>query len=254
MGYPNDILTSRAVVKPGKYMILPPEGLVNNVIPGFENVSMSILSSPKTGAKFVDYVGTFHKDGKNKQGFGGQDDVETFIYVLGGKLKAWADEEEFTLEQGGYLYCPPSVTMYLENLRDGDSRFFLYKQKYTPLEGHTPWVYAGNSNENEEVIYDDMENVHIQDLLPTDIAFDMNFHILTFDPAASHPFVETHYQQHGAYLLSGEGMYNLDNEWIPVKKDDYIFMGTYCLQAAYAVGREKLSYVYSKDCNRDASL
>lgn len=254
MGYPNDILTTRAVVKPGKYAIIPPEGLVTNVIPGFENVSMSILGSPQIGAKFVDYIATFHKDGKNDQGFGGQEDVETFVYVLEGKVQAGTDEETFTLKQGGYLYCPPSVPMYLQNLQNGDSRLFLYKQKHTPLEGHTPWVHAGNTNDNEEVIYDGMENVHIQDLLPTDIAFDMNFHILTFDPAASHPFVETHYQQHGAYLLSGEGMYNLDNEWIPVKKDDYIFMGSYCLQAAYAVGREKLSYVYSKDCNRDAPL
>ncbi|WP_217587205.1 (S)-ureidoglycine aminohydrolase [Lentibacillus saliphilus] len=254
MGYPNDILTSRAVVKHGLYAVIPPEGRVNNVIPGFENVTMSILSSPGIGAKFVDYIATFHKDGKNEKGFGGQEDIETFVYVVEGKMEAKADDETFVLEQGGYLYCPPSVKMYLKNLQDEDSRVFLYKQKHTPLEGHKPWVYAGNSNDIEEVIYDDMENVHIQDLLPTDIAFDMNFHILTFDPAASHPFVETHYQQHGAYLLSGEGMYNLDNEWMPVKKEDYIFMGPYCLQAAYAVGREKLSYVYSKDCNRDVSL
>lgn len=49
-------------------------------------------------------------------------------------------------------------------------------------------------------------------------------------------------------------MYNLDNEWIPVKKVDYIFMGPYVQQAAYAVGREPLAYVYSKDCNRDPDL
>src|SRR5699024_1859812 len=184
MGYPNDILTSRAVVKPGKYAILPPEGLVNNVIPGFENTTMSILGSPKLGASFVDYIAVFHKNGKNKTGFGGEDDIETFVYVLDGKIKATANDEDVVLEQGGYLYCPPSVTMYLENMQEADSKFFLYKQKHIPLTGHTPWVYAGNSNDNEEVIYDGMENVHIQDLLPTDIAFDMNFHILSFDPAA----------------------------------------------------------------------
>jgi len=82
----------------------------------------------------------------------------------------------------------------------------------------------------------------------------MNFHILTFDPAGSHPFIETHVQQHGAYLMSGEGVYNLDNKWIPVKKDDYIFMAPYCLQATYAVGREPMAYLYSKDCNRDEDL
>ncbi len=38
---------------------------------------------------------------------------------------------------------------------------------------------------------------------------------------------ETHVQEHGAYILSGRGMYNLDNEWMPVDKGDYIFMGAY---------------------------
>ena len=135
-----------------------------------------------------------------------------------------------------------------------DSKLFLYKQKYKPLEGHQPWVVSGHAENIEAEIYADMDNVYLQDLLPNDLAFDMNFHILTFDPAGSHPFIETHVQEHGAYLLSGEGIYNLDNEWIPVKKGDYIFMGPYVPQATYAVGREKLSYVYSKDCNRDVLL
>jgi glyoxylate utilization-related uncharacterized protein len=123
-----------------------------------------------------------------------------------------------------------------------------------PVEGRKPWVYSNHTNKIEYRIYDGMHNVNIKDLLPTDIDFDMNFHILSFDPAACHPFIETHVQEHGAYLLSGEGMYNLDNQWVPVKKGDYIFMGPYVHQAAYAVGRENLTYVYSKDCNRDAAL
>lgn len=254
MGYPQDILTSRAIIKPGKFALIPPEGLVENVVPGFENCTMTILSSPKLGASFVDYLLTLHEGGKNSSGFGGEDDIETFVYVLEGKLKASTGDETFELDEGGYLYCPPSVKMYLENTQTEDTKLFLYKQKHISLEGHEPWVVSGNSNDIEKVAFDGMENMRMQDLLPTDIAFDMNFHILTFDPAGSHPFIETHVQQHGAYLLSGEGMYNLDNKWVPVKKGDYIYMGPYVQQATYAVGREKLSYLYSKDCNRDIIL
>lgn len=254
MGYPKDLLSSRSIIKHGLYALIAPEGLVNNVVPGFENCIISILGSPKLGASFVDYIITMQEGGKNAAGFGGQDDVETFVYVIEGKVQAKADEQEFVLSDSGYLYCPPGTTMYLENIAEGDSRVFLYKQKYRPLEGKKPWVYSGHSNDIEYRDYDDMHNVHIKDLLPTDIDFDMNFHILSFDPAACHPFIETHVQEHGAYLLSGEGMYNLDNEWIPVKKGDYIFMGPYVQQAGYAVGREPLTYVYSKDCNRDAEL
>ena len=254
MGYPTDLLSSRSIIKHGSYALIAPEGLVNNVVPGFENCSMSILATPKLGASFVDYVVTMHEGGKNSDGFCGQADVETFVYVLSGKIKASAGEEAFILEESGYLYCPPGVKMYLENLEAGDSRLFLYKQKYKPLEGRKPWAVSGHANQIDYENYDGMHNVNIKNLLPSDVDFDMNFHILSFDPAACHPFIETHVQEHGAYLLSGEGMYNLDNKWVPVKKGDYIFMGPYVQQAAYAVGRENLTYVYSKDCNRDASL
>lgn len=254
MGYPQDLLSSRAIIKHGKYALIPPEGLVNNVIPGFDNCTLSILASPRLGASFVNYLVTFHEGGKNSEGFGGEEDIETFVYVLEGKLKASTDDESFELNESGYLYCPPGKKMYLENLVTGDTKLYLYKQKHRFLKGHEPWVVSGHANEIKADIYADMENVHLKDLLPTNLAFDINFHILIFDPAASHPFVETHVQEHGAYLLSGEGMYNLDNEWIPVKKGDFIWFGPYVLQACYAVGREKLAYVYSKDCNRDEVL
>lgn len=254
MGYPTDLLSNRSIIEHGKFALITPEGLVNNVIPGFENCKISILGSPKLGARFVDYIVTMQNGGKNSEGFGGQTDVQTFVYVIEGKVKATAGEEEYILEESGYLYSPPGTKMYLENLQEGDSRLFLYKKKYRPLEVRKPWVVSGHANDIEYMIYDDMHNVHLKDLLPTDLDFDMNFHILSFDPAASHPFIETHVQEHGAYLLSGEGMYNLDNKWIPVKKGDYIYMGPYVHQAAYAVGRENLTYVYSKDCNRDEEL
>lgn len=100
-----------------------------------------------------------------------------------------------------------------------------------------------------------MKEVWIKDFLPADdLAFDMNMHILSFEPGASHGFVETHVQEHGAYVLSGEGMYLLDETWMGIKKNDFIWMGAYCAQAAYGVGREPFSYVYSKDCNRDVPL
>ena len=55
-------------------------------------------------------------------------------------------------------------------------------------------------------------------------------------------------------LYSSGRAYNLDNNWVPVKKGDYIFMGAYSLQAGYGVGREAFSYIYSKDCNRDVEI
>jgi (S)-ureidoglycine aminohydrolase len=63
-----------------------------------------------------------------------------------------------------------------------------------------------------------MDDVILLDFLPKELGFDMNMHILSFEPGASHGYIETHVQEHGAYILSGQGVYNLDNNWVPVKK------------------------------------
>lgn len=253
MAYPEGLLSNRSIVKKNNYALISAEGRVNNVVPGFEGCEMTILSTPKLGAGFVDYIIKMNPEGRNLRGFGG-DGVETFVYCIEGKVTAAADEESFELEAGGYLYCPADKKMYLENKSQESCRLFLYKKRYEPLDDLKPWVVTGNINEVEYRIYEDMENVLIKDFLPTDLAFDMNMHILAFKPGGCHPFIETHYQEHGAYVLTGEGVYNLDNEWIPVQKEDYMFMSAYSLQAAYGVGRELFAYIYSKDCNRDPEI
>ncbi|MGG5341421.1 (S)-ureidoglycine aminohydrolase [Enterococcus sp. AZ192] len=253
-GYLDGLLSSRAVIKKNNYALIPHDGLVNNVIPGFENCDCSILGSKQLGANFVDYIITLHKDGKNERGFGGEG-IETIVYVIDGVLKVSDGTETHEITKGGYVYLPASTLMYLENGQDADTEIFLYKKRYQPLEGYEAHKVVGNVNDIEPIEYEGMKDVLLWDFLPKDLGFDMNFHILSFEPGASHGYIETHYQEHGAYLLSGQGMYNLDNEWMPVEKGDYIFMSSYVQQAAYAVGRdEPLMYVYSKDCNRDPEI
>lgn len=79
MSYPQDLLASRSIIKRGNFALIPPEGLVKNTVPGFEQCDITILASPQLGAKFVDYVVTMHEGGKNVQGFGAAG-VETFVY------------------------------------------------------------------------------------------------------------------------------------------------------------------------------
>ena len=59
---------------------------------------------------------------------------------------------------------------------------------------------------------------------------------------------------YGMYILSGEGMYLLDETWMGIKKDDFVWFGAYCPQCSYGVGREPFAYIYSKDCNRDVEI
>jgi (S)-ureidoglycine aminohydrolase len=260
VGYPKGNLVSRAIVKPGVYTVIPPEGRVLNVLPDFEGFSTTILASPKYGASFVFYVSRLAPGARTTKTWCKEDGIESFVYFMdeekpgGGKLSVRVGGEEKTLSQGGFAYSPAGIGMDLSNSSDSGIRVLLYKQRYIPLCGREARVVWGNANDIRERIYEDMENVFIQDLLPMDLCFDMNFHILSFEPAGSHPFVETHVQEHGAYILSGQGVYMLGEDYVQVQKEDFIWFGPFAKQAVYATGRERLRYIYSKDFNRDVQL
>ncbi|MDF2152990.1 (S)-ureidoglycine aminohydrolase [Vibrio sp. CAU 1672] len=254
-GYVNDLLATRSIIKKDNFAILEPDGLVKNILPGFENCDITILSSPKLGASFVDYLITLQDGGNNRSGFGGEE-IEAFFYVIEGKVSVEAEGKRHDLSAGGYIYCPPGTQLYFENANQGaNSQAFLYKRKYQRVAGHQPHLVISHRNKLEKIQYEGMSDVTVENLLPSDLGFDMNFHVLTFAPGACHGYIETHVQEHGALILTGEGVYNLDNNWIPVKKGDYLFMAAYSPQACYAAGREEaFSYIYSKDCNRDIEL
>lgn len=254
-GYRDDILQNRSVVK-RNWAVIEPDGCVKNVIPGFENCDVTILGSPKLGGTFADYLLTVHEGGKNTQGWG-QPGEELFIYFFDGTVEVSDGETTQTVTDGGYIFVPEGKKIFFENKGDGDAHGFMYKRLYDRIEGHEAHTVIGNSNDLEWVDYEDMTDVKCCDFLPsaTDLGFDMNIHILAFKSGACHGYVETHFQEHGAYIFSGEGMYVLEDQWLPVKKGDYLYMGAYCPQAAYGIGRdEDFAYIYSKDCNRDVRL
>lgn len=254
-GYIKDLLETRSVIKKNNFALIVPDGLVKNILPGFENCDTTILSSPKIGASFVDYLVTLQQDGCNRVGFGGKD-VETFFYIISGCVTIEVNGKSSLLTAGGYVYCPPDTLLRFENNNQGNSsKAFLYKRKYQQLGKKKTNVIINHRENLEKIQYEGMTDVIVENLLPSDLAYDMNMHVLTFEPGACHGYIETHVQEHGALLLSGEGMYNLDNNWIPVKAGDYLFMAAYSPQACYATGRgEPLSYIYSKDCNRDIDI
>lgn len=258
MPYPNGPLKTRAVVKPGVYAVIPPEGRVINVIPNIRGCNMTILCTPKIGASFVQYIGTAEPDGGTVTPFGAETGIETFIYFLDGEgsLKVSAGDKTETFSQGGYAYAPAGVGTSFKNVGSKPLRFLLYKQIYTPHPDpkKTPHAVFGNVNNIQERFYDGMHNVFIRDLLPVDEAFDMNMHILTFEPGGCHPFIESHVQEHGAYIYEGQGMYLLGEDWVSVQKEDFLWFGPYTQQACYGTGTGRLSYIYSKDCHRDVTL
>lgn len=259
MPYPDGFLKNRSVIEPGKYAVITPEGRVVNVIPGIENCAMTILASPKLGAGFVQMIGTVGNEGKTTMPYGTGEDVEALLFVLDGtgSLRVTVDGMTTTLSAGGYVYAPPGRGVDFASNKDGPVRILLYKQRFIPHPDPSmkrPWTVTGSIRDIEERHYDGMENVFVRDLLPVHEAFDMNFHTLAFLPGGCHPFVETHVQEHGAYIYQGQGLYLLDDAWIPVQAEDFIWFAPFCKQACYGTGLERMEYIYSKDCHRDERI
>jgi len=253
VGYRDELLMTRSVVKKDNWVLLEPDGLVKNSIPGYTNCDTTILGSPSMGATFADYICTAHAEG-HADAIGGEG-IESFIYVIEGEVEARNADETAVLKTGGYMYSPAGNNISFVNKSGADAKLYIYRRRYVPLEGYAAHTVVGNINDVPYEEYEGMKNCHVKDFLPKDLGFDMNMHILKFKLGASHGYIETHIQEHGMYFLQGKGMYRLDDEWIPVKKGDYVFMDAYCPQACYAVGKEEdLIYIYSKDCNREVEL
>ena len=251
-------LDSRARIVPGRYALIPPDGLVINCVPGFVNCALSIVCSPKLGAAFVEYVGTAAPGGGTSLPYAREEGVEAFLYVLDGQgqLTAQCGGQSEILTIGGYVYAPPGEGVQFTNTGKEPVRFLLYKQRHQPHPdpARKPWTVFGSIHAIAERNYAGLSGMFVRDLLPADEAFAMNFHTLSFVPGAAHPFVETHVQEHGAYIYEGQGLYLLGEEWLGVGQNDFIWFGPFTQQACYAVGEQRLSYVYSKDCNRDVCV
>jgi (S)-ureidoglycine aminohydrolase len=254
MGYPKDLLSTRAIIKPGKCVLIPPEGRVKNVIPNLEKCQASILASPDFGAKHAFYVIEVLAGGGTTKDFC-EKGVETFLFCRQGQGVVYVEGQPYQIKEGSYIFAPASQAVGFKNDSSASLKLIFYKQRYRPLEGYEAKLVIGNVNDITETNYDEMENVWIKDLLPAnDLGFDVNFHILSFAPGGCHPFIETHIQEHSMYILQGEGVYLIDDAWVPVKKEDFIWFGPFTPQAYYAAGRERTTYIYSKDCNRDVAL
>ncbi|RGZ00110.1 (S)-ureidoglycine aminohydrolase [Clostridium sp. AM58-1XD] len=249
----SNLLSSRARIVRGYYAVIPKEGRVENILPALEGCKATILASPKLGADFASYIIEAGPCGRTVRNLGENESIEYFLYVNEGTISVQVSGKRRIMGKGAYVYVPPGEGLQFDN-QCIHSEIFLYKKKYIPLHDRKPWVFWGDTEKVEWKSCDGMNHLLSRELLPFDQAFDISFHILLFKKGGCHGFVETHDQEHGAFVLQGQGMYLLDTVWSPVEKGDFIWMGPYVPQAAYGIGAGEFSYLFSKDCNRDVIL
>lgn len=91
----------------------------------------------------------------------------------------------------------------------------------------------------------------LRKLLPQTSEYDFNIHIMDFQPGEYLTVKEVHYNQHGLLLLSGKGIYRLNDDWYPVQAGDTIWMAPYVPQWYAALGTSPTRYLIYKDTSLD---
>ncbi len=230
-----------------RHALITPDNHVNSSVPGITGATTVVLVSPAMGARVVQTQITFQQGGSAHVA---ASDLQTFGFVMGGGALASVGDERARLGDGGFFYCPAGSDWSLTSPKKG-TQVTLFQKKYVPLPGEeAPRAILGDQKDVAGTPFLGDPAANLQVLLPDIPAFDMAVNIFAYKPGGHLPFVEIHLMEHGLVMLSGEGVYRLEDSWYPVRAGDAIWMGPYCPQWFVAMGKVPARYLYYKDVNR----
>jgi (S)-ureidoglycine aminohydrolase len=239
---------TRACVR-ARHALITPENHVNSTIPGITGATAAVLVSPAMGANVAQTLLTFRAGGSAQIEAG---DVETFGYVMGGDASVTVGGRKDRLGEGGYFFCPAGFDWSLAAAKKG-TQVTLFQKRYVPLAGaKPPPAILSEQARVPGVPFLGDPAANLQVLLPDEPAFDMAVNIFAYQPGGHLPFVEVHIMEHGLVMLSGAGVYRLEDSWYPVRAGDAVWMAPYCAQWFVAMGKVPARYLYYKDVNRAA--
>ena len=237
---------TRAHVGP-RHALITPDNHVVSSIPGIEGATCVVLVSPAMGAGVAQVLLTFQAGGFARITAG---DTQTFGFVMDGGAAFSIDGKKRRLEAGGFFFCPAGSAWVLSAPKKG-TRLTLFQKKYSPLPGvRAPRALFGDESRVRGTPFLGDPAAYLQVLLPDDPGFDMAVNVFAYQPGGHLPFVEVHVMEHGLIMLSGEGVYRLEDSWYPVRAGDAVWMAPYCAQWFVAMGKVPARYLYYKDVNR----
>jgi (S)-ureidoglycine aminohydrolase len=238
---------TRTCVK-ARHALITPDGHVASALPGLEGVRLVTHITPAMGAAFAQFRLAFTE--ANDVARFPANLQQTVIYVTSGVVRVQAGSVIGKLEAGGFAYI--SQADALEIFSTGvAAQVTLFQKKYVPSSGlKPPASFLGSSAKITGQPFLGNPKALLQVLLPDEPAFDLAVNVFTYQPGATLPFVETHIMEHGLLMLSGQGVYRLEDSYYPVTAGDVIWMAPYCPQWFVAMGDEPASYLYYKDVNR----
>jgi len=232
-----------------RHALITPANHVNSTLPGVKGAKAVVLVGPAMGAGVTQTLLTFESGGSALIAAG---EIQTFGYIMEGGATVAVGSKKRKLKAGGFFFCPSGSEWSLAAPRKG-TQVTLFQKKYVPLAGSRgPKALLGDQSRVKGVPFLGDPAANLQVLLPDEPAFDMAVNIFAYQPGGHLPFVEIHIMEHGLVMLSGEGVYRLEDSWYPVKGGDVIWMAPYCAQWFVAMGKVPARYLYYKDVNRNA--
>jgi (S)-ureidoglycine aminohydrolase len=222
---------------------------VNSSIPGIKGANAVVLVSPAMGAQVAQILLTFQPGGSAQVAAG---ETQTFGYIMEGGATVSVGSKKRRMKAGGFFFCPAGSEWGLASPKKG-TQVTLFQKKYASLPGvRAPRAILGDQARVKGVPFLGDPAANLQVLLPDEPSFDMAVNIFAYQPGGHLPFVEIHIMEHGLVMLSGEGVYRLEDSWYPVRAGDAIWMAPFCAQWFVAMGKAPARYLYYKDVNRAA--
>lgn len=242
---------TRSAVHPD-HALITPESHVPIAMPGWRNVETIVMISREMGAKFAQLALTLASDAHVVP----LDPAEQYlVFVLEGDATLTLDGETHALATESYAYLPPGARWSIADA-GAPARLLVFVKTYVPAPGvdaPKPIVRSLEDVKAEPFLGD--EGALLQVMLPDDDpAFDWGVNVFRFVPGGTLPQVESHFMEHGLYLIEGQGVYRLGESWYTVECGDAIWMSPYLLQWFAATGKTDSRYIYYKEMNRAPAI
>jgi (S)-ureidoglycine aminohydrolase len=261
-GHPpqTDLLTGRAVFTEA-YAVIPRgvmRDIVTSCLPHWDRTRLWIIARPLSGFSetFSHYIMEVEPGGGSERP-DTDARAQSVLFVVEGEATLTIGKQKHALKVGGYAYLPAGASWTLRNTKKKPAKFHWIRKAYEKIEGiEPPPAFVTNEKEVELRAMPGTDGKWATQRFvdPADVRHDMHVNIVTFEPGAIIPFLETHVMEHGLYVLKGKAVYKLNRDWVEVEAGDYMWLRAFCPQACYAGGPGNFSYLLYKDVNRHPQL
>ncbi len=254
----SQLLTDKAVFTPS-YAVIP-RGTMRDIVcsqlPFWSGMRMWVLARPMSG-----FAETFSQYIVELQPGGGSDRPETderaeaALFVVSGEIEVTVagKGETHSLAAGGFGFVPAGMAWTIRARSKDPAVFHWFRKAYVAVEGlGAPDPIFVNEQTIAPIPMPETDGkwATTRFMDPEDMRHDMHITVVTFEPGAVIPFMETHVMEHGLYVLEGKAVYKLNEDWYEVEAGDFMWLRAFCPQACYAGGPGKFRYLLYKDVNR----